>query len=265
MDLNSFDYPIITKSKLNETDYNQMMDKFNKLNEVYSSNLEKSDINILEKKYSIIDSKEEDLMYFIDIAKSDLTLTRNNIEEINSQLKSNDDLLNDLNNLKKSMNETNKIYKNILSKAYFIEYEMKNKTKLPENFYSTELVNLFELSKSEIEIKNEILKEELFKHIDKISKFKKLLIKASPDLKIGNICGVCITNKINICMNPCGHTFCNSCADKMNNCGMCRANISSKIKLFLDDNDNGKNDEYIEAFLGFNNNRYTNLENYLEV
>ena len=34
----------------------------------------------------------------------------------------------------------------------------------------------------------------------------------------------------------------------------------------LDDNDNVNNNEYIEPFLGFNsNNRYINLDNYLEV
>ena len=51
-----------------------------------------------------------------------------------------------------------------------------------------------------------------------------------------NMCSICVTRKINTCLNPCGHTFCLTCVDKMNNkCGMCRASFISKIKMYIVD------------------------------
>lgn len=50
------------------------------------------------------------------------------------------------------------------------------------------------------------------------------------------MCSVCVTRKINTCLNPCGHTFCLVCVEKMNNkCGMCRASFISKIKMYIAD------------------------------
>jgi len=68
-----------------------------------------------------------------------------------------------------------------------------------------------------------------------------------------NICNVCVTNKINICINPCGHTFCSVCVEKMGlKCGMCRGKIDAKIKMYIDnDTDNG-DDEIVSANLNDN-------------
>ena len=48
-----------------------------------------------------------------------------------------------------------------------------------------------------------------------------------------NKCSICLDNTISHCCVPCGHTYCNDCIDKTNNCYICRGIIRNKIKLFL--------------------------------
>ena len=47
-------------------------------------------------------------------------------------------------------------------------------------------------------------------------------------------CKICYTNKVNTCINPCGHLFCNMCLNNLtdNSCPLCRNNIVSKIKVY---------------------------------
>ena len=49
-------------------------------------------------------------------------------------------------------------------------------------------------------------------------------------------CFICTDNNIECCVNPCGHTFCSSCASKntTQKCYMCRKTIISTTKLFFD-------------------------------
>ena len=48
-----------------------------------------------------------------------------------------------------------------------------------------------------------------------------------------NKCSICLDNTISYCCSPCGHTYCNDCINKTNNCYICRGIIRNKIKLFL--------------------------------
>jgi hypothetical protein len=48
-----------------------------------------------------------------------------------------------------------------------------------------------------------------------------------------NKCSICLDNIISYCCSPCGHTYCNDCINKTNNCYICRGIIRNKIKLFL--------------------------------
>ena len=48
-----------------------------------------------------------------------------------------------------------------------------------------------------------------------------------------NKCSICFNNTISHCCVPCGHTYCNECINKTNNCYICRGNIRNKIKLFF--------------------------------
>jgi len=47
-------------------------------------------------------------------------------------------------------------------------------------------------------------------------------------------CGICLNEPVASAVVPCGHTFCASCARKLNmNCYICRSVIREKIKLFF--------------------------------
>ena len=48
-----------------------------------------------------------------------------------------------------------------------------------------------------------------------------------------NKCSICFNNTISHCCVPCGHTYCNECINKTNNCYICRGIIRNKIKLFF--------------------------------
>ena len=48
-----------------------------------------------------------------------------------------------------------------------------------------------------------------------------------------NKCSICLINNISICCIPCGHTYCNYCINKTNNCYICRSNIINKIKIYI--------------------------------
>jgi len=48
------------------------------------------------------------------------------------------------------------------------------------------------------------------------------------------ICPICINDTVGMAMNPCGHTFCQTCAKRMvNECGVCRGRIKDRLKLFF--------------------------------
>ncbi len=48
-------------------------------------------------------------------------------------------------------------------------------------------------------------------------------------------CTICYEDKVSICINPCGHTLCKTCSEKVsNNCFTCRTKILSKIKMIID-------------------------------
>ena len=48
-------------------------------------------------------------------------------------------------------------------------------------------------------------------------------------------CCICYENEVNICLIPCGHSFCKTCVDKSysNKCFICKITFTSKNRLFL--------------------------------
>ena len=48
------------------------------------------------------------------------------------------------------------------------------------------------------------------------------------------LCSVCISEPVNFCFSPCGHTFCQGCARKQNlQCFICRQMIRERVKLYF--------------------------------
>lgn len=48
------------------------------------------------------------------------------------------------------------------------------------------------------------------------------------------LCSICFENDVKIVFNPCGHTFCEECSNKLNICATCRSHIVGRIKFFLE-------------------------------
>jgi hypothetical protein len=57
-------------------------------------------------------------------------------------------------------------------------------------------------------------------------------------------CTVCYENEVKICLQPCGHTFCVSCTEKLTTrCFACNGAVTAKIKMYL----LGKDDDEVDA------------------
>jgi len=64
------------------------------------------------------------------------------------------------------------------------------------------------------------------------------LVKKINSLNVSNTCPLCLTNSVDIYLNPCGHTCCEECYGKLlvnndNKCFLCRSNILNKNSLYF--------------------------------
>ena len=91
------------------------------------------------------------------------------------------------------------------------------------------------LNNSKIEsVKEEFIirKREMLQYLD--------IIKYLNKTNVGNTCSLCLTNNVNFYFNPCGHTCCEECLNKMGiqlrlqdtQCVFCRKNIYETKKLY---------------------------------
>tara|TARA_Y100000992_G_scaffold20761_1_gene11960 strand:- start:141 stop:941 length:801 start_codon:yes stop_codon:yes gene_type:complete len=132
----------------------------------------------------------------------------------------------DINNLENMINFVNNI-----DKSYSEEEEIK---KINENIIllSTKIKNnckLKESKKSYVQIRME-----LNKYFN--------IIRSLNNMNTTTTCGLCLTNKIDQYINPCGHCFCGECKERLisyegsianANCPICRGNILDFKKLFI--------------------------------
>ena len=63
-------------------------------------------------------------------------------------------------------------------------------------------------------------------------------IKKMNKMNTANLCPLCLTNAVNIYLNPCGHTCCDGCYEKLetnhdNKCFLCRSKIIHKNPLYF--------------------------------
>ena len=63
-------------------------------------------------------------------------------------------------------------------------------------------------------------------------------IKKMNKMNTANICPLCLSNAVNIYLNPCGHTCCDSCYEKLETnherkCFLCRCKIMQKNPLYF--------------------------------
>lgn len=58
-------------------------------------------------------------------------------------------------------------------------------------------------------------------------------LPAQPPAPALNICTICLDRPVRKVMIPCGHTFCDACAEEIDRCGLCREEIDNKFFIFL--------------------------------
>lgn len=81
---------------------------------------------------------------------------------------------------------------------------------------------------------------------DFIDVYKKTLSSFDLDKKILSkyTCTICYENEVKMCINPCGHTFCKQCSEKIiSKCFACNCVVKEKTRLFLSGNTDTMNDE----------------------
>tara|TARA_E500000178_G_scaffold22251_1_gene20744 strand:- start:1167 stop:1487 length:321 start_codon:yes stop_codon:yes gene_type:complete len=71
--------------------------------------------------------------------------------------------------------------------------------------------------------------------LDDLKNYDKLIQKAKT--QINNYksyeCTICMENDVNVCIVPCGHTFCSKCIKDANRCFICNSDIFMKQKMFI--------------------------------
>jgi hypothetical protein len=247
---------ISSNHTINEANTKMMMDKFNALNEQY--NKQACGIYSPDSKLNM---DEEDVFKMINKAYYDINLINTDIENFKN-------LLEKYNNFDKECEEVSKTIQNL--------YDLQKKIVTNDILYLLEVPaimnnNFDEMNSYILQLRDKIkskryeLDDKIGESHNKLTTFNRLILKCikTDDKKnYKNICTICITNRIDTCLNTCGHTFCSECISRMGTkCGMCRNHITSKIKLFMneyeDDNCNNENETQsgIQSYgFGFNAN-----------
>jgi len=178
------------------------------------------------------------------------------------KIKQNKDVLKEFNNayedLKKSFhkiqNEFIEIDNTLITECKKTTEQIKNlenminfTSKLDKNYKEDkimeEIIERINILATKIENNNDLenAKKEYIKKRIEINKYLDM-IKSLNNLNISNICPLCLTNKIEVYINPCGHCSCTACKDRLlqyegscndAKCFICRKNIEKFNTIFL--------------------------------
>tara|TARA_Y100000591_G_C21762379_1_gene660803 strand:- start:216 stop:998 length:783 start_codon:yes stop_codon:yes gene_type:complete len=194
-------------------------------------------------------------------------INENNQEDKNLDDEKKEDFSKDsaLNKFSDVLSEFKNEFKSVQDKFIKIDEELKNESKKTEldikNLESMiNFVNNIDNSYSEEEeIKkineNIILLSSKIKNNSKLKDAKKSyleirielnkyfnIIRSINNMNTSTTCGLCLTNKVDQFINPCGHCFCSECKDRLisyeghisnANCPICRGNILDFKNLFI--------------------------------
>lgn len=223
--------------------------------------------NNISVKYTQKDEKNK----FFEIKNFLLKYLKNDIEELNLIIK--DDGTSEIESVKKNDNDEY-IGKNLIEEFdNFMKYfklksdklysiENKLKTEIEKNKQDIKqidsLIEYYDTLKNKYDDTDETIKsmETLAENIKKNSKIdstkeeyvlrkKEMMqyldvIKYLNKCNLGNTCSLCLTNNVNVYYNPCGHTLCDGCHQKIVDnkqndnisCVYCRKSVYDVRKLY---------------------------------
>lgn len=139
--------------------------------------------------------------------------------------------------------EIKTVKENIKNLETMIEFINKLDESLKQDEICKEILNKIN------ELTNKIEKNSTFEQAKKIYSEKRFelnkyfdIIKSLNNLNVSNTCPLCLTNKIELYIEPCGHCCCKTCKDRLlqyegscrdANCFICRKRINNFNKIYL--------------------------------
>jgi DNA-binding transcriptional regulator GbsR (MarR family) len=156
---------------------------------------------------------------------------------IKEYLKEQDNYLECEKNLINEKNESKTVIKKLDIVIDFMK-ELSNED-CDDGINSTIIENIKEYSKQkENGDRLVIAKNEYYNSRLKINKFLEVIKKIN-SVNTTNTCPTCLSNSVSIYLNPCGHTMCDDCYERISNnnndrkCFLCRARVLSKFPLYF--------------------------------
>lgn len=178
--------------------------------------LKKKENPLLEEFNDFLKKFKEDYHKLQDeFIEIDITMEKE-IKTVKENIKNLETMINFINNLDNSLKEDD-ICKEILSKINELT------EKIEKNSTFEEAKKLYSEKRFELN-----------KYFD--------IIKSFNNLNVSNICPLCLTNKIDLYIDPCGHCCCKTCKDRLlryegscrdSNCFICRKRINTFNNIYL--------------------------------
>ena len=238
---------------LNNSNSSNIMNRFEELSNQYKNfsvgNYDKEDVNFDSR---LLNFKYDDINETISKMNDEMKLFQNDIDNLKSEYNKYVNFDKLCTDYVDAHNKELEIIKNIKIDMITSVLDFDIKLFEDDNKLFNSLVSLHNKCKNKM---NDI-NYKISNKVNKINNFKKLICNSLDEEQTKKIadnylCQICFTNKINVCLTPCGHTYCGDCSTKMKDCATCRSKITTKVKMFIDHVKDDNNDDK-------NNNMLTN-------
>lgn len=144
---------------------------------------------------------------------------------------------------KKFKDELKKTKKDVESLEKMIEFINNLDDKFKDDEIYKEIIEKINILTTKIEKNNnmKLYKKEYIKYRRSVKEFFEI-IKSLNNLNMTALCPLCLSNPVDVYINPCGHCSCSKCKDRLlqyegsvnqANCFICRKSIMGFNKLFL--------------------------------